>query len=73
MLVSKISDPVNLLLYFTKYLYIPVRLDFNTIPDGLKLKYLKQYIVCMCILFNNNYIDKYISTLPELDIYKRCW
>ena len=73
MLVSKIPDSINLIVFFTKYLYIPVRLDFNSIPDGLKIKYCKQYIMTLCILFNNNYIEKYISTLPELDIYKRCW
>ena len=72
-IVSKFTDPVQLLLYFTRYLYIPVRLDFNTIPENLKILYLKQYITTLISLYSNNYIDKFMPIIPTLEKYKQCW
>jgi hypothetical protein len=72
-LVAKFTDPVQLLIYFTKYLYIPVRIDFNTIPENLRIVHLKQYLTTLISLYSNNYVDKFLPIMPTLDKYKQCW
>jgi hypothetical protein len=73
MIASKITDPVQLLVYFTKYLYIPVRIDYNTIPDNLRIVHLKQYLTTLMNLFMNSYVDKFLPIMPTLEKYKQCW
>lgn len=70
---EKIMDPIKHMMYFTKYMYIPVRLNYNTIPWYLQLNYLKSWLTIIVILTTKiEYINKYQSVYKNLDIYKRC-
>lgn len=71
---NKTVDPLETLKYFTKYFYIPVRLDYNTIPQTLQIFYLKQWLSIICIIFSvDSYVDKYQQSIPEIEIYKTCF
>ena len=37
---QKVADPVKVLKQFTKYYYIPVRIDYNSIPENVQNDYL---------------------------------
>lgn len=70
---EKIMDPVKHLMYFTKYMYIPARLNYNTIPSYLQLQYIKSWLTIIIILVTKQeYINKYQTVYKNLDIYKRC-
>ena len=70
---EKIMDPIKHIMYFTKYMYVPVRLNYNTIPAYLQLTYLKSWLTIVIILTTKiDYINKYQSVYKNLDIYKRC-
>ena len=70
---QKIDDPIKHLMYFTKYLYIPVRLEYKTIPEDLQLKFCKVWLTTVCLLIvNSNYYSKFNSIINKLDVYKQC-
>lgn len=70
---EKLTDPIKHLEYFTKFMYIPVRLNYNTIPQYLQLTYLKSWLTVLIILTTRSeYINKYQSVYKNIDIYKRC-
>ena len=70
---DKIQDPIKHLMYFTKYMYIPVRLNYNSIPSYLQTIYLKSWLTVIIILsFREEYINKYSEIYKNLDIYKKC-
>lgn len=73
MLTGKINDPIQTLLHFTKYMYVPSRLDFSSIPASMQLIFLKQWLSTVCILVSvSQYTDKFMSIVPVLEIYKGC-
>lgn len=70
---EKIMDPIKHIMYFTKYMYIPVRLNYNTIPSYLQITYLKSWLTVIIILTSKiDYINKYQTVYKNIDIYKRC-
>lgn len=70
---EKITDPLKHLMYFTKYMYIPVRLNYNSIPAYLQTNYLKSWLTIIIILTTKtDYINKFESVYKNMDIYKRC-
>lgn len=71
---NKIIEPIRVLLTFTKYFYLPVRINYETIPTNLQLLYLKHWLSSVCILISEeHYISKYIETIDSLDVYKNCF
>jgi len=70
---EKITDPLKHILYFTKYMYIPVRINYNSIPQYLQINYLKTWLTTLLLLVTKpEYINKYQSVYKNIDIYKRC-
>lgn len=70
---QKMNDPIKHFLYFTKYLYVPVRLDYKTIPEDLQIKFCKVWLTTVLLLISNsNYFMKYTSFINKIDVYKQC-
>ena len=70
---EKLTDPLKHLMYFTKYMYIPVRLNYSSIPQYLQINYLKSWLTILVILTTKtDYINKFQSVYKNIDVYKRC-
>lgn len=70
---NKFDDNIKHLAYFTKYLYIPVRLDYTTIPEDQQIKFLRAWLTTIVVLIaNNNYSSRFANIIPKLDIFKTC-
>ena len=72
---QKVVDPIKVLKQFTKYYYIPVRLDYNSIPDNVQTEYLQRFLTIVAILLSNSqYINKLQPIYPELlQKYQDCY
>lgn len=69
----KFEDPIKCFVYFTKYLYIPVRLDSSTLPERMQKEFARWWITCISILLTLElYTVKFNSTIPTLDLYHEC-
>lgn len=67
------SDPVKIMKQFTKYLFVPVRVSFSTIPENIQTNLLKQFLTTIIVLmFLNQYITKFKETITVLDVYGTC-
>lgn len=72
---QKIVDPIKVLKQFTKYYYIPVRLDYSSIPLDIQDMYLTRFLTVIAILLSNEmYINKLMPIYPELlQKYQDCY
>lgn len=71
-LSEKIIEPIDHMIYFTKYMFIPARLDVNTIPKTTQKTLFSNWLsVIIILLFREGYIDKF-SAIPYTDVYKNC-
>ena len=72
-LANKFQDPIKCFIYFTKYLIVPVRLDFNTIPEDKQYVFAKLWLTCISILIKlDSYTSKFMDAIPTLDTYHSC-
>ena len=70
----KMEDPVRAFIYFTKYMYIPVRVDVSTIPDKVLLSTAKRWLSILSILVQSTgYTGKYINIFKGLEVYHTCF
>ena len=70
---NQLTDPIQHLCHFTKFFYIPVRLEYKTIPEQIRLMYLKVWLTTLIILMTNqNYYYKYTTIFPNIEVYKSC-
>ena len=70
---GKVTDPVQCLMYFTKYFYIPVRLDYNTIPDNLKLEFLNTWLTTISLtICSKELVNKYSDIIMKTEVYLNC-
>lgn len=73
LLANKFPDPIKCFIYFTKYLYIPVRIDISTIPEDKQKEYAKYWLSCISLLlYVRNYSIKFNTVIPTLDTYYQC-
>lgn len=72
---QKVVDPVKVLKQFTKYYYVPTRIDYNSIPENIQSDYLQRYLTIVAILLSNSqYINKLQPIYPELlQKYQDCY
>lgn len=69
-LSNKFPDPVKCFIYFTKYFYIPVRIDVSSIDENMQKEYAKLWISCVSLLlFIHNYSIKFSAVIPTLETY----
>ena len=69
-LSAKFPDPVKCFIYFTKYLYIPVRVDISTIPEAKQKEFAKIWISSITLLlFIKTYSIKFNTVIPTIDSY----
>jgi len=69
-LSAKFPDPIKCFIHFTKYFYIPVRIDFSSIPELKQKQFAKLWIsVLGILLFAKTYSIKYASVIPTIDTY----
>jgi hypothetical protein len=70
---NKFSDQYQHMIYFCKYLFIPVRISVSTIPDNLLRILLRVWLsVIMILPFKMDYIHKYSNILYYTDSYIKC-
>lgn len=72
---QKVADPVKVLKQFTKYYYVPVRIDYNSIPENVQNDYLQRFLTIIAVLLSNTqYINKLQPIYPELlQKYQDCY
>ena len=72
-IVNKITDPLQCLIYFLKYFFIPVRLDFNTIPSNLQLQFTQTYLTAVVLsIVTRDVYQKYNELIQNMEIYNKC-
>jgi len=72
-LANRFPDPVKCFVYFTKYFYIPVRIDVASIPDDKLKDYAKWWLSTISLLlYVRNYSIKYGTIITTLDTYYQC-
>lgn len=79
-IANKFDDPIDCFIYFTKYLYIPVRLDISSIPKDPSTKknlilrqFAKLYLTTVSILIQlDAYTIKFDGLIADLEKYKTC-
>lgn len=70
---STLTDPIKCFIYFTKYFYIPVRVDISSFVNGLDKDFAKRWLSCVSILLNLElYTVKFNTTIPTLEVYHEC-
>lgn len=73
-ITNRLSSPVKCFIYFTKYFYIPVRLDITSIPESKLIEYATNWLTTISILIQlETYSSKFITTIDHLDIYYMCF
>ena len=69
-IANKFPDPIKCFIYFTKYLYIPVRVDVSSIPDDKQKEYARTWLSTITLLlFIRNYFIKFSTIIPTIDTY----
>ena len=72
-LANRFPDPIKCFIYFTKYFYIPVRIDIASIPDDKQKDFAKWWISTISLLlYVRNYSIKFGTIIPTLDTYYQC-
>lgn len=72
-LSNRFPDPVKCFIYFTKYFYIPVRMDISSIPEYKQKDFAKYWISTISLLlYIRTYSIKYETIIPTLDTYYNC-
>ena len=72
-LANRFPDPIKCFIYFTKYFYIPVRMDVVSIPEDKQKDYAKWWISTISLLlYVHNYTIKFNTVIPTLDTYYQC-
>ena len=72
-LANRFPDPIKCFIYFTKYFYIPVRLDVASVPEQKQKDFAKWWISTVSLLlYVHNYTIKFGTIIPTLDTYYQC-
>ena len=72
-LSNRFPEPIKCFIYFTKYFYIPVRMDIASIPDNKQKDFARYWISTVSLLlYVRTYSIKFNTIIGTLDTYYQC-